>query len=78
MSHQYNAEMKELIFISHNVRKYRKKAGLTQESLAAETGLDRKFLSEVENAKKNPTVGTLARIAKALNVKVKDLFSEEI
>ena len=70
--------MKELTFISHNVRKYRKLAKMTQEVLSAETGIDRKFLSEVENAKKNLTVGTLSKIALALNIKVKDLFSEEI
>lgn len=70
--------MRELILIAHNVRKYRKLAHLTQEALAEKTGLDRKFLSEVENAKKNLTVGSLTKIAAALQIKVRDLFSEEI
>lgn len=70
--------MRELQLIAYNVRKYRKLAGLTQESLAEKTVLDRKFISEVENAKKNVTVGTLAKIAKALKIKVADLFGEQV
>lgn len=75
---QYTNRMRELILIGHNVRKYRKLAKMTQENLAEKTGLDRKFLSEVENAKKNLTVGTLVKIAAALEIKVRDLFSEDI
>ncbi|MFA7276454.1 MAG: helix-turn-helix transcriptional regulator [Pseudobdellovibrionaceae bacterium] len=70
--------MRELDLIAHNVRKYRKLAKMTQEDLSEKTGLDRKFLSEVENAKKNLTVGSLAKITAALHIKVRDLFSEEI
>lgn len=70
--------MRELQLIAYNVRKYRKLAGFTQESLAEKTGLDRKFISEVENSKKNVTVGTLAKIAKALKIKVGELFGENV
>ena len=70
--------MRELELIAHNIRKHRKQAKMTQVVLAEKTGLDRKFLSEVENAKKNLTVGSLSKIAAALGIKVRDLFSEEI
>jgi transcriptional regulator with XRE-family HTH domain len=70
--------MRELELIAHNVRKRRKLAKITQEDLAELSGLDRKFLSGIENAKKNLTVGSLAKIAAVLKISVRDLFSEEI
>lgn len=70
--------MQELRLIAHNVRKYRKLAKLSQEALADKANIDRTFISDIENAKKNITVETLAKLAKALKIKVRDLFSEEI
>lgn len=58
------------------VRARRKKAGLSQEKLAEKSDLSTVFISRVECAKESPTVDSLAKIARALRVKVRDLVRE--
>ncbi|QLH73469.1 helix-turn-helix domain-containing protein [Rhodopseudomonas palustris] len=52
--------------VAATVRRARKAAGLSQEDLALEAGLDRTYISQVERGKRNLTVIVLARIAGAL------------
>ncbi|MBU6464278.1 MAG: helix-turn-helix transcriptional regulator [Bradyrhizobium sp.] len=52
--------------VAETVRRARKAAGLSQEELAFEAGLDRTYISQVERGKRNVTIVVLARIAKAL------------
>ena len=52
--------------VAENVRRARKAAGLSQEKLAFEAGLDRTYISQVERRLMNLTIGVLARLAKAL------------
>jgi transcriptional regulator with XRE-family HTH domain len=52
--------------VAETVRRARKAAGLSQEDLALEAGLDRTYISQVERGKRNVTIVVLARIAKAL------------
>ena len=54
--------------VADSVRRARKAAGLSQEDLALEAGLDRTYISQVERGKRNVTVIVLARIAGALKV----------
>ena len=51
-----------------NVRKLREKRGWSQEELAYESHLHRTYISGVERGVRNPTVGVLQEIAKALDV----------
>ena len=39
------------------------------------TGLDRAYLSEVENGHRNPSLVTIAKIASAFGVEIGDLFT---
>ena len=55
------------------VRAERIKAGLTQEQLAEKADLARNYIGNIERAEHKVTVETLARIAKALNLRVNDL-----
>lgn len=64
--------------IAHNVRKHRKLRKLTQEELAENAGLDRTFLSDIENHRVDLRISSLAKVAQALQINVRDLFSEEI
>ena len=48
------------------LREAREKAGLTQEQLAFRAGLDRTYVSQLENDKKSPTVQTLFRLCEAM------------
>lgn len=52
--------------VAQTVRKARKAAGLSQEELAFEAGLDRTYVSQVERGKRNVTIVVLARLAAAL------------
>lgn len=54
----------------------RKKQNLTQEQLADLVGLSIVYISNIENAKKSPTVDTLVNIANALYCTLDDLLEE--
>lgn len=53
--------------IGNNVRKARKKAGLTQQELAKLTNLSRSYISDIEKDRYNPSLSTLKAIAIATN-----------
>ena len=57
------------------LKELRKSRGLTQEKLAEMIGRDTKHISKLEIAGSYPSVETLERIAKALNVELKDIFN---
>lgn len=48
----------------------RKAAGLTQDRLAETLGLHHTFVSHLESGRRGASLGTIIRIAKALNVTV--------
>lgn len=52
----------------------RKEQHLTQEQLAALSGIDRSDVSRLENANANPSIRTLSRIAGALGKKLQISF----
>ncbi len=54
--------------IGANVRRLRKAAGLSQEALAAEAGIDMRYLGGIERGQENPSVAVVASIAKQLGV----------
>lgn len=61
--------------LSENIKKIRKKKGLSQDKLAKMANVTLTTLVKLESgANDNPTIKTLAKIAKALNVKVDDLI----
>jgi len=49
------------------LRKAREEAGLSQEQVAFRAGVDRTYVSQLENDKKSPTVQMLFRLCGALN-----------
>jgi transcriptional regulator with XRE-family HTH domain len=49
------------------LRKIRKKQGLTLKDLAAKSGLSSTYLSQIERGMSNPSIGTLKKIADAMN-----------
>lgn len=53
----------------------RKAKNISQEKLAKLTGLDRTFISLIENGKRNPTFATILKICSALEINPSDLFS---
>lgn len=62
--------------IGQNIRSIRELRGMTLEELAKRTGFTKGYLSRLENSKKAPPVATLLNIAKALDVRISDIFGE--
>ena len=59
--------------LGETIRTERKKAKLSQEKLAEKADLNRNYIGEIERAEKKITVETLWKLAKALNIRVRDL-----
>ena len=62
--------------VGQNVRKHRLAADLSQEQVAERMGVDRAYVSGLENGGRNPTVITLWMIAEALKVRISQLVDE--
>ena len=58
------------------LRKARLEAGLTQERLAFSAGLDRAYISQLENNHKSSTVDVLYLICDALGIAASDLLAK--
>jgi DNA-binding XRE family transcriptional regulator len=52
----------------------RKRTGLTQKQLAEKTGIAQSDISKLENGNANPSLKTLQRLAKGMNMTVKIEF----
>ena len=59
--------------LGDKIRNYRKQAGFTQEQLAEKADLHHNFIGEVERGNMEISLTSLLKIAKALQVKVRDL-----
>lgn len=58
------------------LRRLRRAAGLTQEQLGLESGVQRNFISLIENGQNQPTINTISRLARALGIKASQLVAE--
>lgn len=64
------------VFVIKNIRL---KKGITIYQLSKITGINRSYLTQLENNKKfNPTLNIIYKIATALDAKVDDLFYSEL
>jgi transcriptional regulator with XRE-family HTH domain len=57
------------------LRKARKKAGLTQEQLAFRARVDRSYISQLENDHKSPTVDILFALCDAMGASASKIIS---
>lgn len=65
-----------LTIIAKNIIRFRKEKGLSQDSLAYSSGIDRTYMGYIENAKYNISIGKLQSIANALSLNISDLLQE--
>lgn len=63
-----------LLNFGNRLRKLRIEKGFSQERFADLTQLDRTYVSGLERGKRNPSYLILLKIAKSLNISIKDLF----
>jgi transcriptional regulator with XRE-family HTH domain len=59
-----------------NLRRFRTRAGLSQEAVAVRMGVDRAHVSSMERGQQNVTLLTLWHIAQAVGAKPADLLDE--
>jgi transcriptional regulator with XRE-family HTH domain len=60
--------------IGKNIQAYRTKMKMSLNTLAKRSGVSKSMLSQIEQDKTNPTVVTVWKIARALNLGVQDLM----
>ena len=61
--------------LAHSIRSLRLRSGLSQRQLALRMSVPRTYVSKIENEKATPTLSSLERLARALEVSVPDLLS---
>lgn len=59
------------------LRAVRRQRGLTLERLAEQTGLTKSYLSKIERGQSTPSIAVALKVARALDVDVGRLFSDE-
>ena len=60
--------------IGNNIQKYRQHRGIDQQKLADELGIDRTYLSKLENQKFSPGTGLMYRICRYFGVELGEMF----
>ncbi|QQS60481.1 helix-turn-helix transcriptional regulator [Candidatus Falkowbacteria bacterium] len=64
-----------MVNIGRNIKKLREKEGISQDRLSKLADISSNTVAKIElNDRPNPTIETLQKIAKALNVEVDDLI----
>lgn len=63
-----------LRLLAKKLKEVRAKKGFTQESLAYDADLTLSQIARIETMKTNPTVSTIFRIARTLDINVGELF----
>ncbi|MCF0118062.1 MAG: helix-turn-helix transcriptional regulator [Bacilli bacterium] len=56
------------------IKYLRKQRNLSQEQLAFECNLNKNYLCDIENGKRNPTLDILEKISHGLNITLEELF----
>lgn len=57
------------------VKRCREELGRTQETVANDTGLHQRWISNVETGKRNPSYGSLRRLAAGLDLSASELLA---
>src|SRR5919204_3252179 len=60
--------------LAASIRSLRLRNGLSQRQLAARMSVPRTYVSKIENEKATPTLSSLERLARALEVQISDLL----
>jgi transcriptional regulator with XRE-family HTH domain len=62
--------------VADNIAEKRKEIGLSQEQLSLNSGLNKAYVGHIERLYKKPSLETLEKISKALNIKLIDLLGD--
>jgi len=59
--------------LGQNLKRIRTKKGISQGDIARTLKVNKSYISNVENGKSNPTLATIAKIARAIGVSIREL-----
>ena len=62
--------------LGRTIVRLRREKGFSQEAFANEAGIDRRYMSDIENGKRNISIDILERICNKLGMKMSELFVE--
>ena len=57
-----------MLTIGKTIKEFRLLRGFSLNDIAKKTGLNKSYLSKIENEKRDPSLGSLCQISKAINV----------
>ena len=63
--------------VGQRIKILRKEMGLSQENLAYKAEVDRTYVTDVENGRRNVSVEILERIIKGLDISFSDFFNSK-
>lgn len=63
--------------IGQRIKELRKELQLSQEALAYKSEVDRTYMTDVENGRRNISVEVLEKIIKALNISFTEFFNSK-
>jgi transcriptional regulator with XRE-family HTH domain len=63
--------------VGQRIKTLRKQLGLSQEALALKAEVDRTYMTDVENGRRNISVEILEKIIRALEVSFTDFFTSK-
>ena len=64
----------EAVKLGRNLKKIRVEKGISQGDIARALNVARSFVSDLENGKRNPTLTTISKLAKAIGVSTDELL----
>lgn len=72
MSREYVFETKNQL--GKRINYLRKQKGWSQEDLSLESGVNKNYICDLENGRRNPSLLVLSKIAKSLKITLQELF----
>ncbi len=63
------------LIVGKNIQKIRESKGISQQELAAKCNFEKSNMSRLEAGRVNPTLSTLEKVAKALDISLAELFT---
>jgi len=60
--------------LGDNIKRIRTRKKMSQGDIARALEVDRGYISNIENGKKNPTLATIKKLADALNISADELL----
>ena len=66
--------MNESAKLGKNLKRIRTAKGVSQGEIGRILGVDKGFVSNIENGKTNPTLATIAKLARAVGVSIEELM----